>query len=108
MFKDHPWCGIGLGNYPSAYLAYKVGAGQHTLFAHNFFLGLLAETGFLGVGGLLFFFFTWFRSLRLHGDVLKERSPYLIGLCMVTLFCLVNIGLEIFVNLLVFWMFAGI
>src|SRR5262249_7451033 len=35
MFWDHLWMGVGLGNYPSAYLAYKSGAGEHTLYAHS-------------------------------------------------------------------------
>lgn len=49
MTVDHPWAGIGPGNYPVMAPVYARG---QLLDAHNLFLGLLAETG---VPGFLLF-----------------------------------------------------
>jgi O-antigen ligase len=53
MFLDHPWLGVGAGNYPDAYPAYAVGQWLEPLgHAHNYYLNMLAELGVVG-GGLL-------------------------------------------------------
>ncbi len=51
MWADHPWTGVGLGNFGKAYPAYQyLGAGD-VREAHNGYLQALCETGILG--GLL-------------------------------------------------------
>jgi putative inorganic carbon (hco3(-)) transporter len=49
MFNDHPWLGVGVGNYGAAYPTY---APPHFYLplghAHNVYLNFLAETGILG------------------------------------------------------------
>ncbi len=53
MFLDHPWLGVGAGNYAEAYPAYFVGPWPEALgHAHNFYLNMLAELGVVG-GALL-------------------------------------------------------
>jgi O-antigen ligase len=53
MFLDHPWLGVGAGNYAQAYPAYYVGMWIEPLgHAHNYYINMLAELGVVG-GGLL-------------------------------------------------------
>jgi O-antigen ligase len=54
MFLDHPWLGVGAGNYPQAYATYFVGSWREALgHAHNYYLNILAELGLAGGGVLL-------------------------------------------------------
>jgi putative inorganic carbon (HCO3(-)) transporter len=49
MFVDHPWLGVGAGNYAAAYGRYFVGSWREALgHAHNYYLNILAELGVLG------------------------------------------------------------
>lgn len=51
MFFDHPWFGVGAGNFDQAYLWYALPDWRmQPGHAHNYYLNLLAE---LGVSGLL-------------------------------------------------------
>jgi O-antigen ligase len=53
MFLDHPWLGVGAGNYAEAYPNYYVSTWLDPLgHAHNYYLNMLAELGILG-GALL-------------------------------------------------------
>jgi putative inorganic carbon (hco3(-)) transporter len=53
MFLDHPWLGVGAGNYAEAYAEYFVGSWREALgHAHNYYLNILAELGLVG-GALL-------------------------------------------------------
>jgi O-antigen ligase len=53
MFLDHPWLGVGAGNYAQAYPDYFVGMWREPLgHAHNYYLNMLAELGVVG-GALL-------------------------------------------------------
>ncbi len=50
MARDHPWLGVGLGNYASAYPAYALFNWPfHLGHAHNIYLHMLAETGIIGL-----------------------------------------------------------
>jgi O-antigen ligase len=56
MFGDHPWLGVGIGNYAAAYAQYAPPHWYEPLgHAHNIAIHLLAETGILG--GLAFLAF---------------------------------------------------
>lgn len=61
MFSDHPWLGVGIGNYTSAYAAYArphfYGALGH---AHDIYLNFLAETGIIGASA---FILLWLAAL---------------------------------------------
>jgi putative inorganic carbon (HCO3(-)) transporter len=53
MFMDHPWLGVGAGNYAQAYPFYFVPGWPEALgHAHNYYLNILAELGVVG-GGIL-------------------------------------------------------
>ncbi len=50
MFDDHPWLGVGIGNYAAAYPIYAQPHWYDPLgHAHNVYLNFLAETGSLGL-----------------------------------------------------------
>jgi O-antigen ligase len=52
MANDHPFIGVGLGNYEAAYPAYRLVGWPRALgHAHNDYLNLLAETGLVGLTG---------------------------------------------------------
>jgi O-antigen ligase len=54
MFTDHPWLGVGMGNYPLAYPQYAVGRWQDPLgHAHNYYLNVAAEAGVVGLSAYL-------------------------------------------------------
>ena len=82
MFRDHPWLGVGIGNYAVAYEGYAPPHWYEPLgHAHNISIHLLAETGILG--GLTFLAF-W---LALAGAAMRAilrsdpaRRAYALGL----------------------------
>lgn len=50
MWRDHPWLGVGIGNYPITYPHYAVPRWDDPLgHAHNYYLNVGAETGLLGL-----------------------------------------------------------
>jgi putative inorganic carbon (HCO3(-)) transporter len=69
MVRAHPWLGVGFGNYEAAYPQYRLMNWIHPLgHAHNYYLNILAETGFLGTAAYLFFWAAVFwQSLRQLG-----------------------------------------
>ncbi len=57
MWLDHPWTGVGVGNYPVAYEAYRMPGWKEPLgHAHNMLLNAMAETGLVG---LMAYSFLW-------------------------------------------------
>jgi putative inorganic carbon (HCO3(-)) transporter len=73
MWRDHPWLGVGFGNYAVVYPAYAVGRWFDPLgHAHNYLLNIGAETGLVGIMGYLIFWIltfrvTWLVVQRNHG-----------------------------------------
>lgn len=56
MFLDHPFTGVGIGNYPDAYPQYYITIFTNSLgHAHNYYINIAAETGFLGLVTFLWF-----------------------------------------------------
>jgi len=54
MFSDHPWLGVGIGNFSAAYAAYALPHWSNPLgHAHNIYFHFLGETGLLGLAGYL-------------------------------------------------------
>ena len=49
MMRDHPWLGIGFGNYEPVYAQYRLLYWVNALgHAHNYYINIFAETGVLG------------------------------------------------------------
>jgi putative inorganic carbon (HCO3(-)) transporter len=64
MFLDHPWLGVGAGNYGQAYPDYFVGMWRDALgHAHNYYINILAELGLVGGCTLLLLLGLAFRQL---------------------------------------------
>ena len=56
MFEDHPWLGVGIGNYGAAYGDYALPHWYLPLgHAHNVFINFLAEVGVIGVTAFILF-----------------------------------------------------
>jgi hypothetical protein len=54
MAQDHPWLGVGLGNYGAAYPQYALLNWPNALgHAHMIYLNVLAETGVVGLSAYL-------------------------------------------------------
>lgn len=66
MITDHPWFGVGFGNYEIAYPLYRTlywvnGLGH----AHNYYLNIWAETGVVGLAAYCaFWFYVIARTVR--------------------------------------------
>jgi len=57
MFEQHPWLGVGLGQYAAVYPEVAIARWADPLgHAHNMYLHVLGEQGLLGAVGLAFFF----------------------------------------------------
>jgi len=62
MFEDHPWIGVGIGNYGTEYGQYAPAHWYEPLgHAHNIYINFMAETGILGLAAFLLF---WLGALR--------------------------------------------
>jgi O-antigen ligase len=56
MFADHPFTGVGIGNYPDTYPQYYITIFVNSLgHAHNYYINIAAETGLLGLVAFLLF-----------------------------------------------------
>jgi O-antigen ligase len=55
MFLDHPWLGVGIGNYPAAYPRYQVAPVWVNPLghAHNYYINIAAEAGVVGLAAFL-------------------------------------------------------
>jgi putative inorganic carbon (HCO3(-)) transporter len=54
MWTDHPWLGVGIGNYEAAYASYALPQWPEALgHAHNYYLNIAAEAGLLGLAAYL-------------------------------------------------------
>jgi putative inorganic carbon (HCO3(-)) transporter len=54
MWAEHPWLGVGVGNYVPVYPAYALPYWEDPLgHAHNYYLNVAAETGLVGLTAYL-------------------------------------------------------
>ncbi|MFB0534416.1 MAG: O-antigen ligase family protein [Anaerolineae bacterium] len=54
MFSEHPWLGVGIGNYEPVYPAYALPRWDEPLgHAHNYYFNIAAETGLVGLSAYL-------------------------------------------------------
>jgi O-antigen ligase len=73
VWRDHPWLGVGFGNYAAAYAQYALPKWPMPLgHAHNYYLNVAAETGLLGLVAYIclwgiVFWYLW-RVLRVTPD----------------------------------------
>ena len=74
MFADHPFTGVGIGNYPDVYPQYYITIFINSLgHAHNYYINIAAETGLLGlVAFLLFILAIFVAGGRAYGAINKR------------------------------------
>ena len=74
MARDHPFFGVGLGNYAQAYEEYRLINWEEPLgHAHNQYLNMLAETGLFGLAAYLAF---WLVIFRLTWKTLRHPDRF--------------------------------
>jgi tetratricopeptide (TPR) repeat protein len=60
MFLDHPFIGVGWGNFSTSFLSYRPELIQNSRYAHNLLVQVLAETGIIGFSAFAFLSYTFF------------------------------------------------
>lgn len=108
LIKDYPVAGVGFGGYFAAIATYHQGSGVETpQEAHNDYLELLASGGIIAVALGIWFVIEFIKSARRH---LRSVDPFrravcfgaLAGIVSVAIHSIVDFGLHITVNALVF------
>ncbi len=80
MARAHPWLGVGLGNYPTAYPAFRLLNWPNALgHAHSIYLNVLAETG---VFGLMTYVILWGAIIGLTMRVTRRTEGATRGLAL--------------------------
>ena len=106
MFAAHPILGVGLGGYWIGITAYHDASGLMTpQEAHNDYLELLSSGGVIGFAIGVWFVVTVVRATRrnlLAGDMRTARLGAILGIVGVAAHSLVDFGLHILVNAIVF------
>lgn len=108
LIKDHPVAGVGFGGYWVAITEYHRGSGEATpQQAHSDYLELLASGGLIGLAIGIWFTFVFVKAARrqARGDdpyIRAARSGALAGIVAVAVHSLVDFGLHITINAVVF------
>jgi O-antigen ligase len=88
MFQEHPFSGVGIGNYQDVYSQYHIGIFVLPLgHAHNYYINIAAEAGIFGFTAFLLFLIVIFtygvRSYRTvhkrYQELKKPQSGILTG-----------------------------
>ena len=107
MWTDHPWLGVGIGNYEVAYPSYALPLWPLALgHAHNYYLNIAAETGILG---LAFYLFLWGAALAGAWHSVRRRSGWTLAIGLGVLGMLVHLLVHnLFDNLYVHAMYLQV
>jgi putative inorganic carbon (HCO3(-)) transporter len=74
MWRDHPWLGVGFGNYATIYPAYAIGRWLDPLgHAHNYYLNVGAEAGLVGLLGYILF---WLSAFGLAWQAIRRSQGF--------------------------------
>lgn len=104
MWTDHPWLGIGIGNYEPLYPRYALPLWPYALgHAHNYYLNIAAETGLLG---LLAYVVLWSVALVAAWQAARRSTGWEWGLALGVLGVLAHLSVHnVFDNLYVHGMY---
>jgi O-antigen ligase len=107
MWKDHPWLGVGIGNYESVYAQYALPLWALPLgHAHNYYLNVAAEAGFLG---LVAYLFLWGAALLVSWRATRRATGWYWGVALGVLGVLVHLSVHnFFDNLYVHGMYLHV
>lgn len=96
MFADHPWLGVGIGNYAAAYPKYQVAPvwGNPLGHAHNYYINIAAEAGIVGlIAFLVVFISAAVIAARLYR---RAASPFARTVALGTLGVLATVAVQNF------------
>lgn len=92
MWTDHPWLGVGIGNYEPVYARYAVPQWPLPLgHAHNYYLNIAAEAG---VFGLLAFLLLWGGALAEAWRASRRAVAWNWGVALGVLGVLVHVSVH--------------
>jgi O-antigen ligase len=93
MWRDHPWLGVGFGNYEAAYAEYALPKWPLALgHAHNYYLNVAAEAGAIG---LLAYLMLWGTALWQAWQTLRRTDDsYARALVLGALGMLVHVSIH--------------
>jgi putative inorganic carbon (HCO3(-)) transporter len=97
MWEDHPWTGVGIGNYATAYPAYNLAGWEDPLgHAHNFYINMGAEAGTLGLSAYLIFLFAalWQAGRCLFGATNTWQRALALGILGILVARIIQDGLD--------------
>ncbi len=90
MIEASPFWGIGLGNYEARVSEFTQSNEAHSIYAHNFFLQLSAETGLFFPFILLLALYCWRK--KLFRQFQREKAVYISILSALLLYSFIDIG----------------
>jgi putative inorganic carbon (HCO3(-)) transporter len=107
MWTDHPWLGVGIGNYEAAYPDYALPQWPLPLgHAHNYYLNIGAEAGILG---LVAYLILWGAALFGAWRATRRSSGWAWGVALGVLGVLVHLSTHnFFDNLFVHGMYLHV
>ena len=96
MWTDHPWLGVGVGNYEPVYTRYALPQWQLPLgHAHNYYLNIAAETGIVGLGAYLSL---WGVALLQTWRLVRRGSGWELGVAIGVLGVVIHLSVHNFVD----------
>ena len=113
VFRARPVAGWGLGCFTAVYPQFQTFYSDRIVnAAHNDYLQLLAETGVIGFGLMVWFLVAMFRSaLRRSGPpgfVSSAKMTALLGCCGILVHSLADFNLQIAANAAMFYVLAAL
>jgi O-antigen ligase len=107
MFSEHPWLGVGIGNYEPVYPAYALPRWDEPLgHAHNYYLNIAAEAGLVGLSAYLIL---WVAVFWQAWRAVRRTSGYWQGVAVGILGILTHLAVHnFFDNLYVHGMYVHV
>lgn len=94
IIGDYPFWGVGLGNYEAKIAAYTFPKEARSIYAHNFFLQFIAETGILPP--LFFLLFLFLARKALKPRDYHQKVIYITVWVVLLIYNLIDIGFYFF------------
>jgi len=96
MWTDHPWLGVGIGNYEPVYPRYALPQWPLPLgHAHNYYLNIAAEGGIVGLSAYVLL---WSIALLQAWRAVRRGSGWQLGLALGVLGVVVHLSVHNFVD----------
>lgn len=107
MFFFRPLTGIGLGNFARYYPQFKT-QGLSSLYAHNYYLQIIAENGIFALIGFLGILIYFFRPASPSGGQRKKDLGICVGVIALLAHNFIDYNLSVPAVALTFWTLLGL